>query len=61
MQEKKDIIVYSLRLANKLAFYGHPVKAVGINKNNPKYNVYFYEDTEAVRQIIEEHKKNPYR
>ena len=46
----KDYIVYSLRLANKLVNCGYQVKAVSINKNNPKYNIYYFEDTEKLRK-----------
>lgn len=56
-----DLVVYSLRLANKLAGSGCPIKAIGINKNNPKYNVYYFEDTAAAQQIINDFKKNPYK
>ena len=42
-----DLVVYSLRLANLLARCGCPIKAVGINKNNPKYNIYYFENTAA--------------
>ena len=59
--QNKEYIVYSLRLANRLAYYGFSVKRVGINKNNPKYNVYFYEDSAELRQVVEEYKKNPYQ
>lgn len=61
MAANNDLVVYSIKLANRLAYYGYSVKAVGINKNNPKYNVYYYEDTKEIRQIIEDFKKNPYQ
>ena len=57
----KEYIVYSLRLANKLANNGYSINRVAINKNNPKYNVYFFEDSAELRQIVENFKQNPYQ
>lgn len=57
----KDYIVYSLRLANILTNKGYQIKRVGINKNNPKYNIYFFEDTAQLREVIKDFKSNPYQ
>lgn len=57
----KDYVVYSLRLANYLANNGFQIKKVGINKNNPKYNVYYFENVEGLTAAIELFKSNPYK
>lgn len=57
----KDYVVYNLRLANLLAKKGFTIKSVGINKNNPKYSVYYFEDTAGLREIVKSFKENPYQ
>ncbi len=57
----KDYVIYNLRLANLLAQKGHPIKSVGINKNNPKYSVYYFEDTAELRELVKSFKQNPYQ
>lgn len=56
----KDCIVYSLRLAHSLINKGFELKNTGINKNNPKYKVFYFEDSEALRAAIDSYKQNPY-
>lgn len=56
----KDYVVYSLRLANLLACKGFQIKGVGVNKNNPKYNVYYFENTEELKNTVDFLKNNLY-
>lgn len=57
----KDYIVYSLRLANYLAKKGFQIKNTGVNKNNPKYNVYYFDCSEALLEEVKNFKSNPYQ
>lgn len=51
---KKNYTVYSLRLANELVSRGFMIVGTGINARNPKYNVFFFENTEAFRKALNE-------
>lgn len=53
----KNFVVYSLKLANSLIKKGFEIKGSGINIQNPKYTVYFFEDTEQLRAAVNEFKK----
>ena len=46
--------VFSLKLANKLVNKGFEILDTGVNVKNPKYRVFFFEDTEALRKAINE-------
>lgn len=52
----KDYIIYSLKLANYLANKGYQIKKTAININNPKYNVYYFEDLPELRAEVENFK-----
>jgi hypothetical protein len=49
---KKDYVVYSLRLANELTNKGFKLVNTGINIKNPKYFVFFFENTKELRDAI---------
>ena len=49
----KTYTVYNLKIANKLARKGFKLIATGINNKNPKYFVYFFEDTEEFRAELQ--------
>lgn len=51
---KKNYTVYSLRLANELVSRGFMIVGTGVNDKNPKYNVFFFENTAAFRKALEE-------
>lgn len=56
----KDYIVYSLRLAHYLINQGFELKNTGINMNNPKYKIFYFENTEELLAAIVSYKQNPY-
>ena len=45
----KTYTVYNLKFANILARKGFQMLGTGVNTKNPKYFVYFFEDTEEFR------------
>lgn len=51
---KKNYTVYSLRLANQLVSKGFKIVGTGINDKNPKYNVFFFENTEEFRKVLKD-------
>ena len=50
---KKDFIIYNLRLARYLIDNGFIYKKTAVNINNPKYNVYYFEDSNELRNAVE--------
>lgn len=57
----KDYVVYGLRLANFLIGRGFELKNTGININNPKYKVFYFEDSKELRAAVVSYKNNPYQ
>lgn len=53
---KKDFIIYNLRLARYLIDNGFIYKKTAVNINNPKYNVYYFEDSNELRNAVEQYK-----
>lgn len=53
---KKDFIIYSLGLARYLINIGFNHKKTAVNINNPKYNVYYFEDSNELRAAVEQYK-----
>lgn len=51
---KKTYVVFSLRIANELVRRGYQIIETGINTENPKYKVFYFEDTEDFRRTLEE-------
>lgn len=51
---KKDCLVYTLRVANALVNRGFKIINTAINIDNPKYKVYYFEDSKAIREAIKE-------
>lgn len=50
----EEYIVFSARRANQLIQRGCNLLRVAPNVKNPKYNVYFFEDTLEFRKIYDE-------
>lgn len=48
----KKCLVYTLKLANQLVELGYEIIETSINTNNPKYKVFFFEDTPEIRAEI---------
>lgn len=49
----KYYVVYSLRIANALANKGFQIEDTAINIQNPKYTVFYFENTKELREAIE--------
>lgn len=49
---KKRYIVYRLSVADELVSMGYEVIGLGVNIRNPKYKVFFFEDTEELRAAV---------
>lgn len=45
----KQYTIFSLRIANELAKRGFAIQGTGVNIKNPKYCVFYFEDTEELR------------
>ena len=52
MKEKYKCI-YSLKLAGYLMMHGYPIRGIEKNKYNPKWDVYFFDDTSEIQETIE--------
>ena len=52
MKEKYKCI-YSLKLAGYLMMHGYPIRSIDKNKYNPKWDVYFFDDTDEIKETIE--------
>lgn len=48
----KDYMVYSLRVANALVEQGFEVINTSININNPKLKVFYFENTQELREAV---------
>ena len=44
--------IFSLRIANALAKQGFQIINTGINVKNPKYSVFYFEDSAELRQAL---------
>lgn len=55
----KDYVVYSLQLAHELTNKGFEIKATGINFNNPKLKVFYFENTVELQKAIKEFNTQP--
>jgi hypothetical protein len=51
---RKTYVVFSLRIANELVRRGFKIIETGINTENPKYKVFYFEDTEEFRAALNE-------
>lgn len=49
----KDYAIFSLRVANILANKGFKIINSRVNYKDPKYMVYYFEDTPALRNALE--------
>lgn len=49
----KKYCVFSLRIANQLVKRGFEIIETGINLDDPKYKVFFFEDTAEFRKAFE--------
>ena len=49
----RNYVVYSLRVANELVNKGFELIGTGINIQNPKYTVFYFEDTKELQEAIE--------
>ena len=50
----KKFVVYSQRIATQLKQRGFYIIDTGINTKNPKYTVFYFEDTEELRKAVQE-------
>ena len=53
----KNYIVYNLQLAHLLANKGFKLVGTGINYNNPKFKVFYFEDTPELHEAVKELKR----
>jgi len=54
-KEKRDYVVFSKIIMTALReVYGINFLKIGINKKNPTKLVYFYEDTQQIRELVRE-------
>lgn len=51
---RNDFAVYSLRIANALANKGFQILGSRVNYKNPKFMVYFFENTPELKKAIEQ-------
>ena len=49
----KYYTIFSLRIANILAKKGYQIYGSGVNAKNPKYSVFYFEDTPELRADLE--------
>ena len=47
-------IVFSQKIAHELKKQGYEIIGTGINIKNPKYTVFYFEDTPELRKAVEE-------
>lgn len=52
MKEKYECI-YSLKLAGYLMMHGYPIRKIEKNKYNPKWDVYFFDESNEIKETIE--------
>lgn len=52
--KKNNYIVFSKRLAKDLMKKGYELLEQQPNKFKPQYNVYFFKDTEEIRESVKE-------
>lgn len=45
--------IFSLRIANALARQGFKIVNTGINIKNPKYSVFYFEDSQELRDALD--------
>lgn len=48
----RDYIVYNADVAKKLIEKGFELKTIKANRNNPKLNVYFFQDEEGLHKEV---------
>lgn len=54
MEQNKPYVVYSMRVANALIRKGYEMIGSRVNYKNPKYLVYLFEDTQELRQAVQQ-------
>ena len=52
--KEKDFIVYRLPIADQLVSEGYKLLRTGINVQNIKYKVFFFENTQELRARVKE-------
>lgn len=50
----RKYVVFSLKIANELVRRGFKIVDTGINTENPKLKVFYFEDTKAFRAALKE-------
>lgn len=58
MTNNKTYTIFTVRLASKLQDMGFKLVGTGINFQQPKYKVFFFEDSEALRDALKEDLRN---
>jgi hypothetical protein len=58
MNNDKDYVIYSQRLAAMLMANGCRLKKMKPDKDKPNYNVFFFENTKQVKELISEYRQN---
>lgn len=48
----KDYVVYTKKLARSLINEGFELKNTAVDNNNPKFNVYYFENTQELQNAI---------
>lgn len=49
---KNDVVIFSNRLANELIENGFNIKRVGLNKKDNKETVFYFENTEELKNYL---------
>lgn len=52
--KEKDFIIYRLAIAEQLVNEGYKLLRTGINLQNIKYKVFFFENTQELRERVRE-------
>lgn len=57
MENKKEKIIYTKKLALELRQQGFKLLRTGINENFPQYITYIFEDSAKLREVLANQKK----
>lgn len=51
--KQRDYPIYSIELAHQLIAQGYLLVNKKLNKNNPKYYVYYFQEQEGLKEIVQ--------
>lgn len=58
MNNEKDYVIYSQRLAAMLMSNGCRLKKIKPDKDKPNFNVFFFENTNHVKELVKQYRSN---